>query len=69
MTTLTLAKLAEIETAATKGDTALRLSNYCDPQTILALVRIARVAALSARSPVHYWELLAKTVRDAGLLE
>ncbi len=85
MTTLTLAKLDEIEAAA---EDALKwraltgdgryLGNVCDPATVAALCRIARAAVEWERMAVSpsEWDdfdeaelALSDAIRAAGLLE
>ena len=75
MTTLTLAKLTEIEAAAAQLGPHDRA---CDPATVAALCRIARAAVEWERmsaSPPEWDDFeqaetdLSDALRDAGLLE
>lgn len=76
MTTLTLARLAEIEQAAAKAmkwpaityDGRL-MGNVCDPQTVAALCRIARAAADLIADGEGPFSDLDNALRDAGLIE
>ena len=75
MTTLTLAKLAEIEAAFDDQNSYL---HYCNPATVAALCRIARVAVEWERMAVSpsEWDdfdeaelALSDAIRAAGLIE
>ena len=73
MTTLTLAKLAEIEAAAAKATEWIfpvadgKSISLCDPATVAALVRIARAAVELSQHGTG--GALFDALRAAGLLE
>ena len=66
MTTLTLAKLAQIEAAF--DDQNLYL-HHCDPATVAALCRVAIAAERSRLSGFRDNMALFNALRAAGLLE
>ena len=76
MTTLTLAKLAQIEAAAAKATEWIfpvadgKSIALCDPATVAALCRIARVSILLySDDTLSAAKELPDAIRDAGLLD